>query len=73
LYLSTDGYRYYFMKIHGIIGNDWEAIYIDGKLAAEGHSVRWRDLADALGAEVTQSDAIETKEGDWNPPKVWPT
>ena len=27
---------------------DWQALYIDGKLAAEGHSIRARDVLDAI-------------------------
>lgn len=27
---------------------DWQALYIDGKLAAEGHSVNARDVLDAI-------------------------
>jgi hypothetical protein len=27
---------------------DWQALYIDGKLAVEGHSVRARDVLDAI-------------------------
>lgn len=27
---------------------DWQALYIDGKLAAEGHSISARDLLDAI-------------------------
>ena len=27
---------------------DWQALYIDGKLATEGHSIRARDLLDAI-------------------------
>ena len=27
---------------------DWQALYVDGKLAAEGHSVSARDVLDAI-------------------------
>lgn len=27
---------------------DWQALYIDGKLATEGHSIRARDVLDAI-------------------------
>lgn len=27
---------------------DWEALYMDGKLIAEGHSLRTRDVLDAI-------------------------
>ena len=27
---------------------DWQALYIDGRLAAEGHSISARDLLDAI-------------------------
>ena len=27
---------------------DWQALYIDGKLAVEGHSIRARDVLDAI-------------------------
>lgn len=29
-------------------GGDWEALYMDGKLVAEGHSLRIRDVLDAI-------------------------
>ena len=29
---------------------DWQALYIDGKLAAEGHSLNVRDVLDCINA-----------------------
>ena len=33
--------------------DDWEALYIDGKLVKEGHSVETEDVLDVLGIEYT--------------------
>lgn len=31
--------------------DDWQGLYIDGKLITEGHSISLRDFADAVGVE----------------------
>lgn len=33
----------------GCESEDWEALYINGKLAAEGHSIRATDVIDCIG------------------------
>jgi len=43
-------------KIHFIHSDtgDWTGMYIDGKLAIEGHKVTAKDVLDALGYKYTQ-------------------
>ena len=36
------------MKLHFAYGGDWEAVYLDGKLLLEGHSIDGQRLAEAL-------------------------
>lgn len=36
------------MKATRVLAGDWEGLYIDGKLYAEGHSLRASDVLDAL-------------------------
>ena len=50
-----------------------EPIYIDGKLAAEGHRVDWVDLANALDAEITYETAKENEFNEWDVPATVPT
>ena len=38
---------------------DWEALYVDGKLITEGHSVTARDVAEALGAKVAEVETTD--------------
>lgn len=33
-------------------GNDWEAVYIDGELIAEGHSIDWMGVIAELGCNT---------------------
>lgn len=39
--------------------DDWDALYIDGKLWTECHSLSWEHLADALNLNVKIVDATE--------------
>lgn len=32
--------------------DDWEALYADGELVEEGHSIRWVDALRSLGVDV---------------------
>lgn len=34
--------------------DDWEALYVEGKLWTEGHHLTWKHLAQALGIEVDE-------------------
>ncbi len=36
------------MEITVVCSEDWDGLYIDGKLELEGHSIHWRDLVDVL-------------------------
>lgn len=45
-------------KITYVIGDDWEGVYLDGKLKAEGHHVTLREFVELLGLE------FETVEAD---------
>lgn len=42
-------------------GDDWEGLYIDGVLFSEGHSVSVRDLARAIGWQLTKIEV----SSDW--------
>jgi hypothetical protein len=46
--------------------DDWEALYIDGEMAYEGHQVRPTDVFRALGLEVegvVLDEAVAEREG----------
>ena len=43
----TDKINHEFVKLYPECG-DWEAWYMDGKLIAEGHTVRVEDILDAI-------------------------
>lgn len=68
------------MKITYVMNQDgdWEAIYVDGKLAAQGHSLEVWDVLDALGVKYTSYHNVEVdgylpqSEPDWHvlPDKV---
>lgn len=49
---------------------DWEALYIDGKLAEQGHSVPLYAALRATGIEVDTGEFAEDEDGDvdvaWN-------
>lgn len=45
------------MKIVFVEGDDWEGVYGDGKLLAEGHRLNKRDVLDALGIEYEELNA----------------
>jgi len=40
-------------KLVIISGDDWEGIYIDGKLIDEGHSIDWRFVLKVLGYNIS--------------------
>jgi hypothetical protein len=42
-------------------GEDWEGLYIDGELKAQGHLISAKDVLDALGLELDEIEA----DGDW--------
>lgn len=44
-----------------VFGEDWQGLYLDGKLAAEGHRLNARDVLDALGIAHESFDA----DNDW--------
>lgn len=33
-------------------GDDWEAVYIDGVLASQGHSINWMHVIEELGCNA---------------------
>lgn len=41
---------------------DWEELYIDGKLVSEGHSIRVHDVLDALGVTLTRINLDDKQE-----------
>lgn len=41
---------------------DWEGLYIDGKLVSEGHSIRVHDVLDALGVTLTRINLDDKQE-----------
>ena len=44
------------MKIEHFTWDDWDEVYVDGELFAQGHSIRdgdWHDLLSRLGADVS--------------------
>jgi hypothetical protein len=50
----------------GCDGEDWEGLYIDGKLYVEGHSISVKDLLDSLDipySNVECDDAWLDKKG----------
>lgn len=42
--------------------DDWTGLYIDGKLIIEGHSIRARDVVEALGYKY-ESKVVEFVDG----------
>ncbi len=40
-------------EITYVQGDDWEGVYVDGKLELEGHSLDFRDVLDILGCKVS--------------------
>lgn len=40
-----------------ITADDWEGLYLDGKLVTEGHHVTLNDLAEAAGLDFKQREA----------------
>lgn len=40
---------------------DWEAVYIDGELISQGHSVNWMNVVESLGCNIYNMQAKE----DW--------
>ena len=57
-------------KIHIAETDDWAVLYIDGKAAAQDHSLKWWDVLNALGLKYTQSDHSEDalEKMKWNFP-----
>ena len=49
------------MKIEFVSCSDWIAMYIDGKLAVDGHSLAYFHILDALNLEYTSRE-IEVPE-----------
>lgn len=49
------------MKLELVVGDDWEGLYVDGRLACEGHSVTLQDLARVVGLQLVCSDV----DGQW--------
>lgn len=39
-----------------VYGEDWEGVYIDGKLLEDGHSINPRDLLSNLGYQIESFD-----------------
>lgn len=37
-------------------GDDWSAVYFDGKKVVEGHEVCWEDVLSKLGHDVSRRD-----------------
>jgi len=35
---------------------DWEALYLDGELKLEGHSLAWEHILDLLGIEYEKTE-----------------
>ena len=45
--------------------DDWEGIYINGKLAAEGHRISLHDVLDALKGNILTDFEFRTCNRDW--------
>ena len=44
-------------KVTYVQGDDWEGVYIDGKLEIEGHSIDFREVLDKMGVQVESISA----------------
>jgi len=44
-------------KFHFVYGDDWEGLYIDGKLVTEGHAITVEEFAEIIGVEFNESFA----------------
>lgn len=44
-------------KVVFVSGDDWEGLYIDGKLVLENHSLEPRQVLDKLGIKYERRDA----------------
>lgn len=40
-------------------GGDWEGLYVDGQLVAEGHTLKWWDVLRALSIDYNTINADE--------------
>lgn len=49
-----------------VTGDDWVALYIDGKKVEEGHSLHWSHVLDALGIKYEQQEAPKIPAEDVN-------
>jgi hypothetical protein len=50
-----------------VLGDDWVALYVNGKLVDQGHSLSVRDIFDAIekaGGVITRTAQVECDE-DW--------
>lgn len=50
-------------KLTRVWADDWEALYIDGVLKADGHSLSPRDIFEALGLECKELEAAKDEDG----------
>lgn len=51
-------------KITYVFGDDWEGVYLDGELVAEGHRITLREFAKLLGHDIEVVEADEGWLGD---------
>ena len=45
------------MKVNIVYADDWQGIYIDGKLKLEGHKIELFQFADIIGLELEEFEA----------------
>jgi hypothetical protein len=54
------------MKIQFVTAGDWIAMYVDGKLKVEGHSLAYFHILDALGLPYEEPRHIDCDdENEW--------
>ena len=59
------------LQVTHVSGDDWEGIYIDGKLVEEGHNVQLRDFAKHVGITLQEIEAdLEWLEDEGSLPEV---
>lgn len=55
--------------VHVYLNDDWEGLYVDGDLKAQGHSLHTQDILDALGVSH-EARSIEDENVTFLPDKL---